>query len=67
MTDRLFRPQPPEFFPSSDVLAMEDPDFNIVHYRGDIAATLTPDERKKIFFLRTPILLFTPATTPGFH
>lgn len=63
---RLFRPQPPEFFPADDVLAVEDPDFNIIHYREDIFATLTPDERKKVYFMRTVILHFTPVTTPGF-
>lgn len=64
---RLLRPEPPEFFPQPDVLAMLDVHNNIVHYRKDIADTLTSEECKKIIFLRDKYLFVTPATTGFFN
>lgn len=64
--DRLLRPQPSEFFPQPDMLAMLDTHNNIVHYRKDIAETLTPDEFKKVLFLRDKYLFYTKPATTGF-
>jgi hypothetical protein len=60
---RLLRPQPREFFTDPDMLAMLDTDNNIVHYRKDIADTMTDEECKAIMFLRDKYLYITPATT----
>lgn len=58
---RLYRPSPPEFFPSPDVVAMLDAERNIVHFRKDVFDTLSPHDQHRIYHMREKYLTF--ATT----
>lgn len=53
---RLFRPQPPEFFPTDNVIATLDRENNIVHYRQDVVDDLPWVEKRKVFYLEAPVL-----------
>lgn len=58
---RLFRPQPPEFFPSPDVVAMYDRENEIIHYDKELYDTLSNEEKHKIHTLHDDMLLSTTA------
>ena len=56
---RLFRPKPPEFFPSKSIIATLDKENNLVCYREDIFESLPKLAKRAIFQLQESFLELT--------
>lgn len=59
---RLLRPQPPEYFASSSVIALLDRNNNIVHYNKEIVDDLPWVEKRKVYFLEERALEIATTT-----
>jgi hypothetical protein len=64
---RLYRPQPPDFFSSPNIIATLDRTNDIVHYRKDIVQDLPWTEQRKVYYLEKDHLELdtTPDPTHG--
>lgn len=63
---RLYRPMPPEYFPSDSIIATLDRVNNIVFYRKDIFDTLPYHQQREVYFLKESFLELT-TTEPVKH
>jgi len=53
---RIYRPMPPTFFPTDNIVAMYDAEQEIVYYNWDVWPTLDKDEKHKIYTIHTKYL-----------
>lgn len=59
---RLYRPMPPEFFPTDSIIATLDEVKNIVFYRRDIVDALPWSEQRKVYYLNSPYVELSTTT-----
>ena len=61
---RLFRPSPPEFFPSPTIVASLDEERNIVFINTTLFDTLDDNQKRRIYNISSPFIELAPAEFP---